>query len=431
MPSDDGLDQDVEDSGDLRKSEGGTPLSGPEFKRALQLSWAFAAATAMLLCLFLAFQPKSTEAPLTEDATLLTIFYWPHLARAAALFRMCDASGQAYQHLSSIADMASVTSSNKVHGPAGTSGMFAPPVIRHGEYTVSQSVAGTLYLGQTLGFDPCKGEHASCLATTIQHMNDLQDFTVEYSDAVSSLRNDRDPTPMRAFIEDGRFTAWLTTFNNSIQGPYYYGGQKSYVDFYLLQTLDWCMAQAFDALQPITGAIFTPFSKVTAAHAEMRMMPSYGSTNATGSVVGYFFGEADVALYEAAPVTSAATLGTYPGRADVGVSGQVLVTATLDLLRITGDLSGLPHTTAGFHIHSGVSCDKADAVGGHWWGASTGIEDPWTTVYTSDRHGNATLAIEMTAEQLGVDPRESLSHTVVVHDGTGDRIACGVLRKTR
>lgn len=186
-----------------------------------------------------------------------------------------------------------------------------------------------------------------------------------------------------------------------------------------------------------TGDIFTPFSKVTAAHAEMRMMPSYGSTNATGSVVGYYFGEADVALYEAAPVTSAATLGTYPGRADVGVSGQVMVTATPDLLRITGDLSGLPHTTtAGFHIHSGVSCDRADAVGGHWWRASMGIEDPWTenpwtAVYTSDQHGNATLAIEVTAEQLGVDPRESLSHTVVVHDWTGDRIACGVLRKTR
>jgi len=248
---------------------------------------------------------------------------------------------------------------------------------------------------------------------------------------VSSLRNDRDPTPMRVFIEDGRFTAWLTTLNNSIQGPFYYGAEKSYVDFYLLQTLDWCKAQAFDALQPITGNIFTPFSKVTTAHTEMRLMPSYASTNATGGIVGYYFDEADVALYGAAPVSSAATLGPYPGQADVGVSGQVFVTATPDLLRITGALSGLPTTTAGFHIHSGVSCDTADAVGGHWWAASVGVEDPWTAVYTSDWDGNATIAIEMTAGQLGVDPRESVSHTVVVHDGNGDRIACGVLRKTR
>lgn len=164
---------------------------------------------------------------------------------------------------------------------------------------------------------------------------------------------------------------------------------------------------------------------------QMRSMPSYESTSATGSDVGYYFGEADVALYVAAPVISAATFGPYPGQADAGVRGQVLVVATADLLHITGALSGLPYTTAGFHIHSGVSCDTADGVGGHLLSTSAGIEDPWTTAYTSNAAGNATIAIEVTAGQLGFDPRESASHTVVVHNETGDRIACGVLRKTR
>merc|ERR1711907_210698 len=79
----------------------------------------------------------------------------------------------------------------------------------------------------------------------------------------------------------------------------------------------------------------------------------------------------------------------------------------------------------GLHIHDGNSCYGANYVGGHWWNAS--VADPWTTTYTSDEEGTAVVEITVTAEQLGYDPVDFEGHTVVVHDSSGTKVACGVL----
>tara|TARA_B100000795_G_C22737500_1_gene413902 strand:+ start:138 stop:1226 length:1089 start_codon:yes stop_codon:yes gene_type:complete len=255
-------------------------------------------------------------APSTEP---LVIYYWPELARAAALFRMCDAAGQPYIHNpnpspnpnrsnpnpnpdhagqpyihnSTPAALASVVNSNKVHGPDGTSGMFAPPVVQDGAFFVSQSVAATLYLGQKLGFD----RGVPSLAKAVQHLNDLQDLTGECERAIASLQKDRDAAALRTFVEAGRFSAWVGTIEHAITGPYYYGDVVTYVDFYFLQTLDWFVLKAFDPLQRVTGDVWQRFPKVKALHQAMRAMPSYASTGAHGPLIPGVFSDEDVALY--------------------------------------------------------------------------------------------------------------------------------------
>ena len=233
---------------------------------------------------------SSSVAPSAEP---LVIYYWPELARAAALFRMCDAAGQPYVHNSSQAALASVVNSNKVHGPNGTAAMFAPPVLQDGNFFVSQSVAATLYLGQKLGFD----RSVPSIPKAVQHLNDLQDFTGECSRATASLQSDRNAAPLRAFVEGGRFTAWVGTLEHAIVGPFYYGDAVSFVDFYFLQTLDWFVVKAFDPLQNVTGNVWQRFPKVMALHNAMRAMPSYGSTGATGPLIPNVFTDDDVALY--------------------------------------------------------------------------------------------------------------------------------------
>lgn len=130
-------------------------------------------------------------------------------------------------------------------------------------------------------------------------------------------------------------------------------------------------------------------------------------------------------------MAASAALGPYPGRSDKGVMGTVWVEASNYSLTVSGTLSGLPpSTTAGFHIHSGVSCDSAGEVGGHWYNVETGLEDPWTPItYASDSAGVAVLNITMTRAELGYNPLDGLYRTVVVHSPPPSpvRVACGVL----
>ena len=161
---------------------------------------------------------------------------------------------------------------------------------------VSQSVAATLHVGQKLGF----GRGVPSLVKSIQHLNDLQDLTVESTAAIASLGKHGDAQPLVQFVASGRLRAWLTTLEHSIQAPFYYGERKSYVDFYFLQTLDWIRTAAFDPLQPVTGDVFADFPRVASLHATLRALPSYATTRATGPIVSSVLNQSSVARYRVA-----------------------------------------------------------------------------------------------------------------------------------
>ena len=85
----------------------------------------------------------------------------------------------------------------------------------------------------------------------VQYMNDLQDFALEtFSNA---LDFGDDPTSLRAFIEGGRMASFMANIEHSIAGPFYFGDEPSYVDYYLLGKFDWEIDSV--CLTPLTAKL--------------------------------------------------------------------------------------------------------------------------------------------------------------------------------
>ena len=148
-----------------------------------------------------------------------------------------------------------------------------PPVVVHGDYSISQSVAASMYVGQKLGLGLPDGVS---VAKAVQYMNDLADLTSEAGKAALADEG----RGIRAFIEGGRFEAWLANIENSIAGPYYFGFAPSYVDFFCLGVFDWAIDDSF--LSMLTPKLFNrsidvygPYPKLCALLRTLRAQPWY------------------------------------------------------------------------------------------------------------------------------------------------------------
>ena len=128
------------------------------------------------------------------------------------------------------------------------------------------------------------------------------------------------------------------------------------------------------------------------------------------------------------PTTAFAFIGGYPEYSgDLSVSGSAYVTDSEDGIYVEATLYGLePSTTAGFHIHAGFSCLEAEDVGAHFFDSTS--DDPWSTTYTSDEYGRATVSLSMSGFSLA-DELPVSGRTVVVHSSTG-KVGCGLLEPT-
>jgi hypothetical protein len=238
----------------------------------------------------------------TGDADV-TIYYWPFLARAAALIRMCDEVPNAKcPHVSELSELERVTSAagRGINGDQKTD-TFAPPVLldhRNG-LLISQSVAATMYLGKQLGFEaPIPNIYKAvqyvsaprqCLPETIldfalpmsmramwclltSQLNDLADLNGE----TYALEKLTEASKWPAFFaKGGRLHAWLGTIERSIVGPFYFGSERSYVDFYLLQVFDWHDHSLFKPLLPATGDVLIAYPKIAGVLRALRASPAY------------------------------------------------------------------------------------------------------------------------------------------------------------
>ena len=128
----------------------------------------------------------------------------------------------------------------------------------------------------------------------------------------------------------------------------------------------------------------------------------------------------------------AACINPYPGSKSK-INGKVIVThekSTTDLTYTYGMRGVEKNVTAGTHIHSGMSCDDASLVGGHYWdkGADESNPDPWTdiygAVYNTSPQGTALGNFHINS---GYGFHENKGHAVVVHASDGSRIGCGIL----
>ena len=121
-----------------------------------------------------------------------------------------------------------------------------------------------------------------------------------------------------------------------------------------------------------------------------------------------------------------AKLDTYPGyTGSYTVTGTVAVTTNGTGVMLVGTLTGVPaSTTAGIHIHTGVSCAASSDPGGHYYPGMT--SDPWSsTTYTSDENGVASVSFSVDDFSLG-GSNPVAGRVIVVHDST-DKIACGII----
>jgi hypothetical protein len=126
--------------------------------------------------------------------------------------------------------------------------------------------------------------------------------------------------------------------------------------------------------------------------------------------------------------TLKATLGPYPGETSPHPTGSVAIEDQPDgSLKVYYDMVVGGVASGGLHIHSGRSCDTPEGVGGHYW-SDLSVSDPWvTTTYA----GDGTNAKGSFVVNSGYTYGSNVGRTVVVHNGSGEKIACGILQGTR
>ena len=132
-----------------------------------------------------------------------------------------------------------------------------------------------------------------------------------------------------------------------------------------------------------------------------------------------------------------ANIGTYPKTASE-LTPTGTVTMTYSAAWSTGnsndfvfayDLQGVESdcVECGIHVHSGMTCDDASLVGGHYWDDDK-VNDLWTAaggaVYTSDGKGDGKGYFVL---NNGYGYLNNRYHAVTVHAKDGTRIGCGVL----
>merc|ERR1712195_88390 len=150
-----------------------------------------------------------------------------------------------------------------------------------------------------------------------------------------------------------------------------------------------------------------------------------------------------------------ANIEAYPGTSDgmySSVAGSVAVSGTdqrkynhYDVgvsptpLTLSYSLTGVePGVAAGLHIHTGTTCADADYVAGHFFATDLAYQqtvsntatsaDPWfQPTSTADQCGATSGKIDTVL--TGLQTSEHFGHAVVVHDGSGARIGCGICKK--
>ena len=175
--------------------------------------------------------------------TTITIKYWPILARGSGLYRMMAEKGQDFEVINDMNQFGCA-----LFGAETTN--LAPPILVDGELTISQSVPCHLYLGRKLGYDA----GIDVPEVAIQYMEDLNDLHTELNRAANPSGSAADDVAeLKELITGGRFLKILCAINRSIKGPYYFGAEPTYVDFYACGVFEMCEGKWLTPLTPYSG----------------------------------------------------------------------------------------------------------------------------------------------------------------------------------
>lgn len=90
----------------------------------------------------------------------------------------------------------------------------------------------------------------------------------------------------------------------------------------------------------------------------------------------------------------------------------------------TADITGVPNA-CGIHVHMGRDCGNASTIGGHYYDQDKIASDPWKPIMYTAKSGKA-LGVTIKVV-TGVTSEDVAGRTMVVHDSSGARIACGAI----
>ena len=201
---------------------------------------------------------EGTEMP------MIVIKYWPILARASGLFRMCAEAGVEWKHVTTAPVMGAAFFG------AETSNL-APPILEDGDVVLSQAVACHQYLGNKFGFN----KNIKIPELAIQYMNDLSDLHSEMGDKAIAGKKSNDVHALQEYVMGDRYKRHLQAINRSIKGPYYFGDEPTYVDFAVCSYLDMCEYKWLLPLVPKSGDTIAKYApKLKSIYEKIRSLPS-------------------------------------------------------------------------------------------------------------------------------------------------------------
>jgi len=88
------------------------------------------------------------------------------------------------------------------------------------------------------------------------------------------------------------------------------------------------------------------------------------------------------------------------------------------------DISGVANA-CGIHVHVGGACGSANTIGGHYYNQEAIASDPWKPItYTAPSGEASGITVKVVT---GVTSEDVAGRTMIVHDASGARIACGAI----
>merc|ERR1719343_1628694 len=99
-----------------------------------------------------------------------------------------------------------------------------------------------------------------------------------------------------------------------------------------------------------------------------------------------------------------------------------------DMACVKGAADGVKNG-CGIHVHRGTSCKSADDVGGHYYSDAL-TADPWADVRYVANASGASDKLFGKAVTTGNSNGDITGRVIVVHDHSGRRIGCGVIKRS-
>lgn len=184
------------------------------------------------------------------------LLYWPGIPGRGEFIRLAlEEAGVEYTDTACQHDGGKQVVSQMSDGNQGTSTCpppFAPPMLRHGKYTISQTPSILLYLGNQLGLapsstqDPIGMYQVNSLALTALDGLSNEAHDTHHPIAVADYYEDQKDEALRKAKQyrEARLPKFFDYFEKvlgseaSQGGEYLYGGKLTYADLVLFQALD-------------------------------------------------------------------------------------------------------------------------------------------------------------------------------------------------